>query len=233
MIYILHGDDVEASYNRLQIILKKYPNFHKVRLTAEHTFQDYYMAAFAKDLLEEQKLIICEDFISSKKIKEKDLEKIPGDQTVIFWEKNKIRIKKSSGQNRDIQEFKPRASIYYFLDSISPQNIKKTLTLLSSLDESSGNLTWHLSQRTLLLIFAKKGFARDLAANVLQKQLEEWQWQKITSQAAQFSKEALLGLFNDLLKLDYLKKQGKTESPDKTLVSVLLIKYFPPPQMLE
>lgn len=234
MIYVLHGDNTFASYSKLQILLKKYQGFNKIQLSQQQTFQDYFMTVFGKNMLFDKKIIICEEFISQKKIQEKDLEKIPEDIDIFFWEKGQIKIKKKIGTNTlYIEEFKIPADTYYFLDALLPTNLKKTLQLLLRLDTVSSSLIWNLTNRVLLLILAKKGLSKNETGEMLQRKFEDWQWQKIQAQSAQFDKTSIQTFFNDLLKIDYLKKQGKTEAADQTLISLLLAKHLKPHQMLE
>ena len=206
MIYVLHGDNTFASYGKLQILLKRYEGYNKIQLAPQQTFQDYYMAIFGKNILFDKKIIICEEFISDKKVNGKDLEKIPPDINVIFWEKSQIKLqKKSIKKDVYIEEFKLPANIYYFLDSLIPSNLKRTLSLLLSLDDDQSNLTWNLTNRILLLILAKKGLGKNEAGDILQRKFEDWQWQKIQAQSAKFDKSSLQTFCNYLLKIDYFK----------------------------
>ena len=227
MIYILHGDDTFASYTQLQEVLKRYPDFQKTRLSAgENSQEDFYLSVFTRDILDEKKVIILENFLLSKKVKPKQIEKIPQDIPVIFWEKSKITLpsltKKISAY---INEFKPAPTLFYFLDSIAKGASAKSVEYLNNLDNKTG-LIWHLTTRILLLILIKLGITLDLAATIISRPLALWQWQKLIYQAKSLSLPSLFKIYNGLLKLDFMMKTAGTNLDEDTLISLLLIKYL-------
>ena len=227
MIYILHGDDVFASYSKLQIILKSYPEFEKVKLSADKNSQeDYYLSVFAKDLLSEKKVIILENFLTAKKISFGQMEKIPKDIPVFFWEKSAINtgtFKKNP--SLAIEEFKPAPTLFYFLDSIS-NNSKRSIDFLNKLGSSSQGLIWHLTARILLLMLVKLNVKKDMASRVTGRQIADWQWQRLSAQAKMLSVTTLFKLYDALLKLDFMIKSGTSNLDENTLISLLLLKYL-------
>lgn len=232
MIYILHGDDVFASYSKLQNILKSYPEFEKIRLSADKNSQeDYYLSVFAKDLLSEKKVIILENFLTAKKISFGQMQKIPKDIHVLFWEKSAINtatFKKSP--SLAIEEFKPAPTLFYFLDSIS-NNPKRSIDFLNKLGSSSQTgLIWHLTARILLLILVKLNVGKDMASRVSGRQIADWQWQRLSIQAKMLSVTTLFKLYDALLKLDFMIKSGTSNLDENTLISLLLLKYLKPSQ---
>ena len=88
MIQIIHGKNVSASYNRLESQVNSTPNEQRVKLSGENSLEDLYQAVLTESLIDDKKLIICENFIISKKIKPDDklLNLIPQTKTLIFWE---------------------------------------------------------------------------------------------------------------------------------------------------
>ncbi len=228
MIYILHGEDIFASYNRLQQILKSYPTYQKVRLDEKADSSDNFTQILSPDLLGLQKIIICENFIHSKKIKIADLKLISAKENAIFWEKAQLTASTISkiGKNFTIELFKPKPQIYYFLDSISDSS-QNTLKQLNNLKKHElVSLNWHLANRLHLLILAKLDLRKEASEKIVGKPIQDWQWQKISSQANLFNLSTLTKLFNGILKIDYLIKSGKTNLDETPLISTLLFKYL-------
>src|SRR3989344_8792828 len=88
MIYIFHGPNTEASYNRLKSVDQKFEIREKLRLGKEHLYEDLVQAVFTTSTLENVKLIIVQNFIKDKKIdfKNQIWQKDILDKTVIFYE---------------------------------------------------------------------------------------------------------------------------------------------------
>ena len=56
MIYILHGQDLSASYSHLQFLLNKYPNHNKVNFYPENSFEQFQNAILGQNLFNENEL---------------------------------------------------------------------------------------------------------------------------------------------------------------------------------
>ncbi len=228
MIYVLHGENIEASYQHLSALIASYPNHQKVRLTDKNTQEDFYMAVLTRDIFESPKLVISEKLISAKIIKASSLKKIPKDIQVIFWENRQLpQIILSSFKNlAKVENFKPKSDLFWFLDSIAPDP-KKALTVLrkGKLDDDT-SLVWQLTNRILLLILAKLNVRVNIVEEIIGKKLEEWQWQKIIKQSKLFGVETLKSLYLGLLRVDFIIKTGRTTIATKTLISILLLKYL-------
>lgn len=227
MIYILHGEDTSSAYQRLTQILVNFPKHQKIKLTDKNSQEDFYLAVFSQDLISDEKVIICENLISSKKIKVDILAKIASNDTVIFWEHSQIppptlvKLKKYAS----IENFKPQPQIFRALDSLS-SDAKRSISAISLLDSKEANLIYHLASRTLLLILAKLNFNLESSRKVTRKNIADWQWAKYQVQAQQFNLKTLMNLFSGVLKIDSLLKTGATNLNDKTLISVLLLKHL-------
>ncbi len=230
MIHILHGEDSIASYNRLQLILSNFQDFEKLKFDERATKDDFMMALFTQDLIDVKKIISCVSFLSLKKIAKGDLKNIPVEKTVIFWEKKKVNVKSfaSSKTKIQVEEFKTPPTIFYFLDSIS-QGSKQPINWLNKFTEDeTRSLFWHLTSRIYLLMLAKLKMSPHEVNALNSRPIHEWQWSKITSQAAKLELAALKKIFYGLLRIDYLIKSGKTNLEEKTLVSTLFLKYLSP-----
>ena len=230
MIHILHGEDSIASYNRLQLILSNFQDFEKLKFDEKTTKDDFMMALFTRDLIEEKKIVSCVSFISLKKIDKEDLKNIPLEKTVIFWEKKKVNVKSfaSSKTKIQIEEFKTPPTIFYFLDSISKSSKQPINWLNKFTEDETRSLFWHLTSRIYLLVLAKLKISLHEVNAFNGRPVQDWQWNKITSQADKFNLATLKKIFYGLLRIDYLIKSGKTNLQEKTLVSTLFLKYLSP-----
>jgi len=232
MITIIHGEDTAASYNYLGSLLKNYPNHQRIYLEEDSTLDDLNGHLNTQNIFAKEEVIICRNFISDKKIKIADLKRIYSSKTLILLEKQKVNTPQTNHLEKiSIMEFKLPATLFHFLDSITPGSIIP-LTYLKKIKDKSA-LNWHLTYRLLLLILASRGFSREDAEAIANKPIVSWQWQKITRQAEGFDKDLLRTMYNATLALDLMKKQGKTQTADHDLITLLLIKYLKPLQVIQ
>jgi len=226
MIHILHGEDSQASYNRLQLLLDQFPDHKIIKFDEKSNKDEYVMSMFAQDIVDDKKIILCNNYFASKKINKREIESIPENKLVIFWEKIKIAAinfpKSNSGLS--IQEFKSPSRIFYLLDSISQESKNLIKKLYELPEEESAGLLWHLTNRVYLMILAKKHFSSKTASILSGRNIQDWQWSKISHQAANLEPNTLKKIFNALLKVDYLKKSGKTDLDEKTILTTLFVK---------
>lgn len=228
MIFVLHGNDIDASYERLSKILLGYLNFQKIRLTQKESSDAFYLAVFSEDLVSTKKIVICENYLSGKKVDHKILKIIPKETEVIFWEDQQIDsdLIKKLPQHTRVELFKPKAKIFWFLDSVTNRS-RFTLEKFWGLNfTSEDKVIWQLANRILLLMLAKKGADLQTASKIIGRNLSDWQWQKILNQSKQFTFEKLYAIYNAILKLDYMIKNGSTSLDENTLITLLLFKYL-------
>lgn len=231
MIYVLHGENTKQSYLRLKTLSQSVKKEERVRLSNESGIDDLYLSLFTQNLVEDKKLIVCENFFSTKKIKTSDkiLSLVPRDKTLIFWETSSLdsEIVSHLSKTAEIETFKPEPKLFWFLDSVSP-NSKISLSKLENLDlkDKDSGLIHNLLTRVLLLILAKYGLDQKTAATISGLNLQTWQWSKIISQSQKFSLQNLTSFFNGALKVDMITKTGVSSLSESTLTSFLLIKYL-------
>ena len=229
MIHVLHGENTDDSERYLKSLLIKYKDIPKVQLTDKDRIELFQEAVYAEDLFETEKLVICRNWLSSKKIKLNSLSKIPQNRTVIFLEDTKLAVGQNVKRPSDwqIKEFKLQSTIFWFLDSLSP-DFSKSARYLPQIEADKNNfLVWNLLMRVALLTAAKSGIGRENCTQFFKKNIQDWQWDKITKQADLFSLDKLIGLYRGLLRLDYATKNGTSAMDEKSLVTILLLKYLP------
>ena len=224
MISIVCGDDTQASSKYLLSATAKKT---RLKLSEDNTKEDFYLAVFGTSMFDTPEVIVCDNFLTSKKISEDDLEKVPKDKNVILWEASPLTpalVKKLEKLAR-IQTFKIRSQIFDFLDYLSP-NANEALRLLTKLDSEGTPLLWQVSARVLLMILYKSGINKDVSAKVTGRNILDWQWNKIAHQAGKFELQNLKNLYHGLLKADYIIKSGQTSLDEKNLFVPLILKYL-------
>ena len=230
MIYILHGENTEDSGKYLKSLLLKYKDIPKVWLGEKDQLEIFSQIVYAEELFETDRVVICQNWLASKKVKLNSLSEIPRNRTVIFLEETKFALGQSAGTRPDIQikEFKPKSTIFWFLDSLSPDS-SKSLRYLPQIESDKKNLlVWNLLFRVSLLITAKSQVGREKSRDFFERNIQDWQWDKIQSQADLFSLNKLVGLYRGLLRLDYTIKNSLSSMDEKSLVAILLLKYLRP-----
>src|SRR3989344_6861521 len=229
MIHVLHGENTDDSERYLKSLLVNYKDIPKVQLTDKDRIELFQEAVYAEDLFETEKLVICRNWISSKKIKLNSLSEIPQTRTVIFLEDTKLALGQASKNTPDllIKEVKLQSTIFWFLDSLSP-DFSKSVRYLPQIDADKKNfLVWNLLMRVAFLITVKSRGGRENCAQFFERNIQDWQWDKIQRQADLFSLNKLIGLYRGLLRLDYATKNGTSAMDEKSLVAILLLKYLP------
>lgn len=227
MIYILHGDDSGASYQRLTELLEKTEVSSKIKLEAKATVEQLYQHILGTSLVSEAKVIIVENYFSKTlKIPTELLEIVPEDQIIIFWEQKEVAKGKLSkvAKFARVELFRPKSRIFELLDNLGPGRIEPLLVLHALEGEQS--LLWQLEYRFLLLLLAKKNLELEQVKKIVQRNIFDWQWQKILTQSARFTDANLLTIFTSTLTIDYLIKKGKTNLDEGTLISMMFLKYL-------
>ena len=229
MIHVLHGENTDDSERYLKSLLIKYKDIPKVQLTDKDRIELFQEAVYAEDLFETEKLVICRNWLSSKKIKLNSLSKIPQNRTVIFLEDTKFVLRQAAKNPPDwqIKEFKLQSTLFWFLDSLSP-DFSKSARYLPQIDADKNNfLVWNMLFRVSLLIAAKCQAGKEKSQDFFERNILDWQWDKIQKQADLFSLNKLIGLYRGLLRLDYTIKNSLSAMDEKSLVAILLLKYLP------
>lgn len=228
MIYILHGENTDDSGKYLKSLLVQYKDIPKVRLAEKDKLEIFLEAVYEEDLFETDKLVLCQNWLSTKKIKLKSLKTIPPSRIVIFWEESKLTSLQTEKTKTDVQikEFKPNAIIFWFLDSLSPDFLKSVRYLLQISSDKKTHLVWNLLLRVSLLIAAKSQVGREKSQEFFKRNIQQWQWDKISRQSDLFNLKKLIELYRGLLRLDYTLKNSISQVDEKSLVTILLLKYL-------
>ena len=174
MIYILHGENTEDSGKYLKSLLSQYKDTPKVLLTDKDKIEIFLEAVYAEDLFETNKIVVCQNWLSTKKVKLNSLSEIPKNRTVIFLEETKLAQGQRMETRPDIQikEFKPQSTIFWFLDSLSPDFVKSARYLPQIEADKNNFLVWNLLMRVALLIAVKSGAGRENCAQFFKRNIQ-------------------------------------------------------------
>lgn len=230
MIYILHGDDVDASYQKLIKLQTLYKDYEKIYISPADE-EALYLNLHAQELFESKKILICENLLSSKNIKNLKVEifkSLPTEKIVIIWEKQELALATLNKFKNiaQIEKFKLPTNLFNFLDSIS-KDAKRPIYYLKQLEqEKTMAITWHLANRLLLLILSKLNLTDKEASQIAGRNLASWQWEKIKQQSTNLNLENLKKMFTATLKIETLVKSGKTQINQNTLLSLMFLKYL-------
>ena len=230
MIYILHGENSEDSGKYLNSLLLQHKDIPKVHLSDKDRIELFQDAVYAEDLFEAEKLVICRNWLIQKKIKLNLLSEIPQKRIVIFLEDTKLALGQGVKKQPDMQikEFKPKSTIFWFLDSLSPDFAKSARYLPQLKSDKKNLLVWNLLFRVSLLIAAKSHVRKEQSQDFFKRNIQDWQWDQIQRQADLFSLNKLVRIYRGLLRLDYTIKNSLSSLDEKSLVTILLLKYLRP-----
>lgn len=229
MIYVLYGDNSQASYERLTSLLKDLKDYLKIDLSADkHNSLDLNVALNSQDLLNAKKLIICTNFLARGKIKEPNKLNLAPNTILILIESSNLPpsiISKISSIAK-IEQFRLPSYLYNFLDSLAPGSLIPIKTMSKLENDTQLRLIWHLTNRIVLLILAKLALSLDETSKVTRANIAQWQWAKLTAQSRNFKLKTLKSILTSLLKVDYMLKTNATSLTQYTLLKMLLLKYL-------
>ncbi len=228
MIHILHGENVNASYAKLNELIGKYPTHARINQET-NTLNDLINNISTADLVGTKKIIVAQNFIAKYKLKPHQLKDITDTTELILWESKELTPAQvgAFAKIANVEVFKLPPTIFYFLDSIHGP-VANTINLLNKIDAKENTLlVWQLLNRLYMLSIAKTDLDEAGAGEAIGKNIASWQWQKINDQAKKLDEQIINKLFSSTLKIDYMTKSGSTSIQPKTLISLMFLKYLP------
>lgn len=215
MITILHGDDIVKSRKALEIIKTQHRNAEIIFLDSKKLdLTSVKQALESASMFAKDRLVIIENFLSSKKSKSQEeiieyLAKKPPETELIFWESVSLaRQPLARLKGARVLEFKPEAVLFKFLESLRPGNTKEILALLlrSFKAEEPEIVFYMLVRQFRLLLFVKD----EITSGVEEvDRLADWQKERLTRQAKNFNLEQLVDIYRQLLEIDFQQKTGQ------------------------
>lgn len=225
MIYILTGDDIVSSRNKLTELIGEEKNV--VRIDGKkQSLAEIDMALESDSLFGDKRTVVIEYFSKvkpSERLIELALkfEKDPN-TTVILWDEVDLSAKISSTLKSAKSFSFTFPKVYFaFLDGLSPTS-KQSLTLLHELIKSTNPelLFYSMIKRIRQLLLIKTNV---YAESIEFKNMQSWQIGKLRKQADFWTLEQLKQQFLALAELDeLLKTSGLTMPLEKHLDIIML-----------
>mgnify|MGYP001070057706 CR=1 FL=1 len=219
MIVLLHGGNKLASR---RVFTEKISHFKEkraeiIRLDGKKvSLTEIKQACETKSFFGSNRLIVVECFFSRPKSREKTeitnyFQHLPLEINIIFWEEKKITVPqiRKLPTGTKVYFFKIEPIIFKLLDSLSPGNAARSISLLSQCQqlESAEMIFYMLCRQVRLLILAKDLNRKGLTS------MPYWMQGKFLRQSQYFSLEQLLKFHRKLLQIDYEQKTGQAIKP--------------------
>lgn len=227
MLYLIHGDQVEAARNKLVELKKEFTAKEIRELSGKNLDPALFTQALeSSSLFGGDILVVIEGFISSSKKREKmfaaTLTQIIEASTtadIILYEDKEVdkTTLTKLGSNIKIFFYKTPVVIFQLLDSLRPGSAKTTLGYLAQVvaSEPVEIVFVMLIKRVRQLIQLKDGVTPD--------GLQSWQAGRLTTQARNFTIEQLIAMHAQLLTTDIAIKTGSSPFTLTQLVEQLII----------
>src|SRR3989344_934147 len=101
MIYLLHGDNTNASYQRLSRLFIE--NRHHQKVRADNITPDELTnQMMSTDLLGAKKIIVAENIIGKYKLQPQQLARLKSDNVLVLWEKKELTRSQSTAFAKEI-----------------------------------------------------------------------------------------------------------------------------------
>jgi len=219
---LIHGDNTQASFERLQkfILVAKKRGWEILRLSDSSLNLSEALTSTA--LFTQKRLFVLEELATVAKkelnwLKEKS-QGLEGNLVIYHQGNLAVRLLKSLPKGTKVEEFKLPKLIWKFLDSFYPGNARAGLKLFHQvLDKEPIEFVLALLARHLRDVYWAKADAQSLPYPV-------WRISKLKKQATFFPQERLTEIIRDLADADIRSKTSDTSlrnSLDFLLISKL------------
>lgn len=220
---IVHGENNLISRKRLSEKIESFKN-EILRFDGDKiSLSEIKQALESHSLLSQNKLVVIENLFSRRpgKAKEEILAYLKNNvfNNLVIWERKKIDGRALiSFRKEKIERYDLSTIIFKFLDSFWPGNQKINLSfshqcLRSEVPEVVFFMLCRLIRQLII--------AKDLGEKGLEP-MAPWQKSKLIKQAKKFSLEKLMGLYRELLQIDFSIKSGRTPIPLVSQLDLLL-----------
>lgn len=238
MVTVIHGDDTAKS--REYYLTERSKHTGRIILDGTTlTFTDFLQAIGSSGLFGDQQTIFIEDLLSKRK-PSKDLDAIinvlltTSNQrlaTMFLYESKELtKTQLKPFTEGTIKQFSIPKTVFAFLDSILPNNGKKSTSLFHDfMKDEDANFALFMFQRQVRILLT---LASVIASETKQShspfitevsRLAPWQKGKLQKQANAFTQNALLYLHEQLYHLELGQKTGQlSQSLDQAIDFLLL-----------
>lgn len=223
MLYILHGDDITSSKNRLVELTFGFKNV--VTLNAEKTsISDLINAFSSNDLFVDSKCIVIEKVLKLPKTETEKLQelldKLESSTTVILWHNTELsKVALGKFKKASVQVFLLPKLFFTFLDNLTLQTIKSELDVLSKMQNvEAEQIFYALVKRIRQLMMIKSNSTSEEMVK-----MSPWQRDKLKVQGSKWKVEDLENIYKNLFQVEVdMKSGGLILSTRKQLDRILL-----------
>jgi len=226
MHYLFHGEDTVQSRLQLRKVVQTYSSQgHEIReINAEKLTPPDLESLLSISNLFSRETLVIEGLYSRAKSKDKDLclellSNYQGDKNIIVWEKKEL-TKLTVGKlpkTWQISLSKLSAILFAFLDSIYPSNSAQSLKLFHEL------LTMHHEPIVIFAMLARHITNLLIAKSATSPKLPPWQLAKLKSQGRNWSESQLIHFHDELLRIDFQVKTGRSKLSYTDHIDLLLL----------
>jgi DNA polymerase III delta subunit len=227
MLTIIHGTDIVAS--RKYFLETKLSHPEAISLDAENVnLTDLAQVIEGGGLFGETKSIFIEQFLTKRK-KSGDYKDIiayldshAGEHSIMLWENKELDIgTQKSFAKATFRPFKLPQTLFAMMDQLRPGNGKQLVTQFhQTITDTEVEMVFFMIIRQIRMLLALSSPSNGEIDEV--KRLT-WQRNKMQQQAAAFTPEKLLELFNTLFALEKGQKTGTLSVPLITAIDFLLL----------
>lgn len=223
MIYIIHGDDIVKSKNRVFMLTQGLKNVST--FNAEKANPIEILSSFGStDLFVDEKCIVIEKVL---KLKKADLEqllhllsKLEKTATVVLWHNTELsKIFLGKFKNTQNESFLLPKLFFTFLDELTPKNLIKELNTLQKMEGvEAEQLFYSLAKRVRQLMMVKAGGNFEEVVK-----MSPWQSKNLQRQASLWENAQLLSLYKNLFEKEVKFKSSGLYLPLSKHLDIALI----------
>ncbi len=227
MLTLIHGEDTTASRQELTRLREDFTGEVLAFPLEEATPENLAQVLTSNSLFSVKKLIILENFFTSRKKPPKDFPKVEDNIDVIAWEGKKltatqVKVIEQLLPTIKVQEFKQNQVVFQFVESLRPKNQKQMLTLFREyLTVESPEIIFAMITRQFRLLLLAQTNSADGPDDYLR--LSPWQRAKLAGQAKAFGSKHIQGYLAKLLDIDFKIKTGQSPVDLRTALELLLL----------
>ncbi len=224
MITLLHGDNIEASRNELNVLKSQAKGKEIRELDGKHLDETTLTQALeSSSLFGGDTLVIIENLFTGlgKKITlakqfASQIARAPVD--VILWEEKEVgKTALDTIGKANVRLFKTPVVIFKFLDAMRPDNAKVLVSFFHQTETlDAPELIFTMMVRRIRQLIM-------LTDNVVPDGLQSWQAKSLTNQARLFTIDKLLIMEKLLLDMEYSIKTGSSPFALRQLIEQFII----------
>lgn len=214
MLYLIHGDNTEAARNKLVELKTAAKNKEIRELNGKRMDPNATVQALeSSSLFGGDVMVVIEGFISAAKKREKafttaiaQLVSASGSVDIVLYEEKEVEkgTLTKLGPTCQAMLFKTPVVIFQFLDSLRPGNAKTSLLLFGQV------VAREPAEIVFVLMVRRVRQLMELADHIVPDGLQNWQADRLTSQARHFTIDKLVAMHKSLLDADIAIKTGSS-----------------------